>query len=71
MAKKKKNARAKDSENILRNASAAHMAGRLAEAEKGYLKVLKKKPAWVEVLNALGSVYLAQSRFVTGTAGMP
>jgi predicted TPR repeat methyltransferase len=51
-----------NSENVLRKASLAHREGKLAEAEKGYLKILKRKPGWVEVLNALGTVFLDQSR---------
>ncbi len=51
-----------NSEIILRTASLAHKEGRLTEAEKGYLKILQRKPAWVEVLNGLGTVYLDQSR---------
>ena len=51
-----------DSEHILKKASLAHMEGRLAEAEKGYLEVLRKKPDWGPVLNALGTVFLDQSR---------
>lgn len=47
-----------DFHSILMNASRAHSEGRLPEAEKGYLKVLKTKPAWGQVLNALGTVYL-------------
>lgn len=43
-------------------ASVAHSEGRLAEAEKGYLKVLKKKAAWGQVLNALGTVYLDRAK---------
>lgn len=39
-------------------ASLAHREGRLTDAEKGYLKVLKKRPRWGQVLNALGTVYL-------------
>ncbi|MFW2367647.1 MAG: tetratricopeptide repeat protein [Desulforhopalus sp.] len=49
-------------QSILMKASRAHSEGRLAEAEKGYLKVLKRKPAWGQVLNALGTVYLDQSK---------
>ncbi|MFC1844796.1 tetratricopeptide repeat protein [Thermodesulfobacteriota bacterium] len=49
-------------EYILKKASLAHREGRLTEAEKGYREILKKKPDWVEVLNALGTVYLDQSR---------
>jgi len=51
-----------DSEHILQKASMAHRAGRLAEAEKGYLEVLRRKPDWGPVLNALGTVYLDQSQ---------
>lgn len=49
-------------EHILKKASLAHMEGRLAEAEKGYLEVLRKKPDWGPVLNALGTVFLDQSQ---------
>ena len=51
-----------DSEHILKKASLAHKEGRLAEAEKGYLEVLRKKPDWGPVLNALGMVFLDQSK---------
>jgi len=51
-----------NSETILRQASLAHREGKLNEAEKGYLTILQRKPGWVEVLNALGTVYLDQSR---------
>jgi len=51
-----------DSEHILREASLAHREGRLAEAEKGYLEVLRKKPDWGPVLNALGTVFLDRSQ---------
>lgn len=57
-SKKKKD----DYQSILMKASLAHREGRLHEAEKGYLKVLKKRPVWGQVLNALGTVYLDQSR---------
>jgi len=43
-------------------ASLAHKQGRLAEAEKGYLEILRRKPDWGQVLNALGTVFLDQSR---------
>jgi len=49
-----------DFQAILMDASRAHSEGRFADAEKGYLKVLKSKPAWGQVLNALGTVYLDQ-----------
>lgn len=50
-----------DNQSILEKASIAHREGRFADAEKGYLKVLKRKPRWGQVLNALGTVYLDQS----------
>ena len=51
-----------DLQPILMAASQAHSEGRLSEAEKGYLKVLKQKSDWGQVLNALGTVYLDQSQ---------
>lgn len=51
-----------DSEQILKEAAFAHKEGRLAEAEKGYLEVLRRKPDWGQVLNALGTAFLDQSR---------
>jgi len=51
-----------DSEYVFKKASFAQKEGRLAEAEKGYLEVLKRKPDWGQVLNALGTVFLDQSR---------
>jgi len=51
-----------DSEHVLQKASLAHKEGRLAEAEKGYLEVLIRKPDSGQVLNALGTVFLDQSR---------
>ena len=51
-----------DSEHVFKKASFAHKDGRLAEAEKGYLEVLRRKPDWGQVLNALGTVFLDQSR---------
>ena len=51
-----------DSESVLMKASFAHTEGRLAEAEKGYLEVLRRKPDWGQVLNALGTVFLDQSK---------
>ena len=54
--------RREKTEYILQKASQAHREGRLAEAEKGYSKILKRKPGWVEVLNALATVYLDQSQ---------
>jgi predicted TPR repeat methyltransferase len=49
-----------DSKHMLQKASLAHREGRLGEAEQGYLEVLKKKPDWGPVLNALGTVFLDQ-----------
>ncbi|RZB36626.1 MAG: hypothetical protein SRB2_01928 [Desulfobacteraceae bacterium Eth-SRB2] len=49
-----------DSEDVFKKASLAQKEGRLAEAEKGYLEVLRRKPDWGEVLNALGTVFLDQ-----------
>ena len=49
-------------EHLLKKASLAHREGRLAEAEKGYLEVLKKKPDWGAVLNALGTVFMDQAQ---------
>jgi len=49
-------------ESVLMKASAAHREGRLAEAEKGYREVLRRKPDWGQVLNALGTVFLEQSQ---------
>ncbi len=51
-----------DSESVLMKASFDHKEGRLAEAEKGYLEVLRRKPDWGQVLNALGTVFLDQSQ---------
>lgn len=51
-----------DSEHVFKKASLAHKEGRLAEAEKGYLEVLRRKPDWGQALNALGTVFEDQSR---------
>lgn len=63
---KKRSSKAKKSkdnfQSILISASRAHSEGKLHDAEKGYLKVLKRKPAWGQVLNALGTVYLDLSQ---------
>ncbi len=56
-----------DFESVLMKASLAHREGRLAEAEKGYREVLRRKPDWGQVLNALGTVFLDQS--LTDKAG--
>jgi predicted TPR repeat methyltransferase len=50
-----------DLEQILQEASSAHRAGRLGEAENGYRTVLREKPHWGPVLNALGTVFLDQA----------
>jgi len=49
-----------DSESVFREASLAHMEGRLSEAERGYLEILSKKPHWGPALNALGTAFLDQ-----------
>ncbi|KPK25438.1 MAG: methyltransferase [Desulfobacterales bacterium SG8_35_2] len=51
-----------DFDSVLMKASFAHREGRLAEAEKGYREVLRRKPGWGQVLNALGTVFLDQSQ---------
>jgi tetratricopeptide (TPR) repeat protein len=51
-----------DSEDILEKASSAHREGRLAEAEKGYQEALKIRPDWGKALNAIGTLFLDQSR---------
>jgi predicted TPR repeat methyltransferase len=51
-----------DFKDNFKKASLAHKEGRLAEAEKAYLDILREKPDWGRVLNALGTVYLDQSR---------
>ncbi|MBW2163901.1 MAG: tetratricopeptide repeat protein [Deltaproteobacteria bacterium] len=48
--------------HLLKKASLAHKEGRFAEAEKGYLEVLKNKPDWGAVLNALGTVFMDQAQ---------
>ena len=56
-------ARTKDDfEAVLMKASLAHREGRLAEAEKCYREILRKKPGWGQVLNALGTVFSDQSQ---------
>lgn len=49
-----------DYHSILMKASQDHQEKRFEDAEKGYLKVLRRKPDWGQVLNALGTVYLDQ-----------
>ncbi len=51
-----------ESQHFLEQAALAHEEGRLADAEKDYLKLLNQKPESGSVLNALGNVYLDQSR---------
>ena len=51
-----------DSEGIFKRAFLAHKDGRLADAEKAYLDILKEEPDSGEALNALGTVFLDQSR---------
>jgi predicted TPR repeat methyltransferase len=50
-----------DFQSVLMKASFAHREGRLAEAEKVYREVLRRKPDWGQVLNALGTVFLDRS----------
>jgi len=50
------------SEQIFKKSCSAHRQGRLAQAKKGYEKVLKIRPDWGDALNALGSLFLDQSR---------
>ena len=40
----------------------AHKNGKFFEAEKGYQEILKKRPDWGQVLNALGNLFLDQER---------
>ncbi|MFO7750317.1 MAG: tetratricopeptide repeat protein [Desulfobacteraceae bacterium] len=49
-------------EQIFKKYYSAHMQGRLLEAEKGYREILKTRPEWGQVLNALGNLYLDQER---------
>ena len=49
-------------EPTYRKARLAHREGRLADAEKAYLEILIQQPDSGSVLNALGNVYLDQSR---------
>lgn len=53
---------AEEYQSYLLKASAAHREGRLGEAEKLYLKILKARPGWGQLLNALGTVYLDQEK---------
>ncbi len=56
------NRRKYTSENLIKKASLAHREGRLAEAEKVYLEILKDRPGWGAVLNALGTVFMDQAQ---------
>ena len=51
-----------DLEHIFKNYYSAHSQGRLLEAQKGYQKLLEKRPGWPEVLNALGRLFLDRNR---------
>jgi predicted TPR repeat methyltransferase len=51
-----------DTEGLFKKASLSHKEGRLAEAEKAYLELLKETPDSGPVLNALGTVYLDRSQ---------
>jgi predicted TPR repeat methyltransferase len=49
-------------EQIFKKFYSAHREGKLSEAEKGYQEILKRRPDWGEVLNALGNLFLDQDR---------
>ncbi len=51
-----------DLEQLFEKSYSAHQDGKLAEAEKGYQEMLKKRPDWGQVLSALGSLYLDQNQ---------
>jgi predicted TPR repeat methyltransferase len=48
-------------DHLLKKASLAHKEGRFAEAASAYSEILKKRPGWGAVLNALGTVFMDQS----------
>jgi predicted TPR repeat methyltransferase len=50
------------SKYLIKKASLAHREGRLAEAEKVYLEILKDRPGLGAVLNALGTVFMDQAQ---------
>lgn len=49
-------------EQIFHKSYTRHKAARFSEAEKGYKKILKKKPGWGQAMSALGILYLDQNR---------
>ncbi len=49
-------------EHILKQAAQAREEGRLADAQKAYLEILRAKPDSGSVLNALGTVFWDQSQ---------
>ncbi|MFO7883929.1 MAG: tetratricopeptide repeat protein [Desulfobacteraceae bacterium] len=49
-------------EEIFKRYYSAHREGKFSEAEKGYQEILKIRPDWGQVLNALGNLYLDQDR---------
>lgn len=51
-----------DFERIFQKSYISHKAGRFSEAEKGYIKILEKKPEWGQPMSALGILYLDQNR---------
>jgi Tfp pilus assembly protein PilF len=51
-----------DIEDMVKKAALAHKEGRLADAEKAYLDILKGNPDSGLALNALGTVFLNQSQ---------
>lgn len=52
----------KDLDKMFSRYYSAHKQGRLLEAEKGYQDILKIKPDWGDVLNALGNLFLDQNQ---------
>ncbi len=51
-----------DLEHIFKKYYLAHRQGKLSQAQKGYQELLKKRPGWGKVLNALGNLFLDRDR---------
>ena len=51
-----------DLEQVFQQSYINHREGKFSKAEKGYRKILKKKPEWGQAISALGLVYLDQNR---------
>jgi predicted TPR repeat methyltransferase len=49
-------------EHLFHRYYTAHREGRLSDAENGYLDLLKQKPDWGRVLNALGNLFLDRNQ---------